>query len=118
MTGSSEPPVLDYSSLPNFKSEKNKPQTVGAVLGTVKVLCAVERGLEALVGALELVSQATEGNHGVIDEEGEKGRELEGGLMDACLAKPEEVALEMQRAIMGMRRVLKMRAEKSSGTEK
>lgn len=118
ITGSSEPPVLDSSSLPSFKTEKNNPQTVGAVLGTVKVLCAVERGVEALVGVLELGSQACGGNDGAKDEEGEKGEKVERGLMEACLAKPEEVALEMQRAIVGMRRVLKMKAEDSSGLEK
>lgn len=112
ITGSSEPLVLDYFSLPSFRVERKNPETVGAVLGTVKVLCAVERGLEALVGALELGFQADEGN------EGEKGEKSEGGLMEACMAKPEEVALEMQRAIVGMRRVLKMKAENSSGPEK
>jgi hypothetical protein len=36
--------------------------------------------------------------------------------MEACLAKPEEVALEMQRAIVGMRRVLKAKGEKSDAS--
>jgi hypothetical protein len=118
ITGSSDPPVLDSSSLPSFKTEKKNPQTVGAVLGTVKVLCAVERGLEALVGALEVGSQTKEGDDGDKADGGEKGEKLERGLMEACLAKPEDVALEMQRAIVGMRRVLKMKAEDSSGLEK
>ena len=118
ITGSPDPLVLDYFSLPSFKVGKKNPQTVGAVLGTVKVLCAVERGLEALVGALELGFQADEGNDGDKKNGGEKGEKSEGGLMEACMAKPEEVALEMQRAIVGMRRVLKMKAENSSGPEK
>jgi hypothetical protein len=104
--------------LPNFQVTEKNAQAVGAVLGTVKVLCAVERGLEALVGALELGSQAKEGNHGDKVNESEKGENPEGGLMGACLVKPEEVALEMQRAIVGMRRVLKMKAGKSSAPEK
>jgi hypothetical protein len=76
-------------------------------LGTVKVACAVERGLEALVGALELVSEKEAA--GEVKGEGEEGKKEGGekGLMRACLARPEEVALEMQRAILGMRRVLK-----------
>jgi hypothetical protein len=118
ITGSPDPLVLDYFSLPSFRVERKNPQTVGAVLGTVKVLCVVERGLEALVGALELSSQAKEGNHGDKVNESEKGEKLEGGLMETCMAKPEAVALEMQRAVVGMKRVLKMKAGKSSGPEK
>jgi hypothetical protein len=113
IAGSAEPPVLDFFSLPSFKTERKNSQTVGAVLGTVKVLCAVERGLEALVGALEVGSRTDEGNDGDQEKEDEKGDRSEGGLMEACMVKPEEVALEMQRAIVGMRRVLKMKAEKS-----
>ena len=76
---------------------------MGAVLGTVKVVCAVERGLEALVGALEMAGKRDGGDV----ESGEKG------LMDACLEKSEEVALEMQNAIVGMRRVLKSIPDKN-----
>jgi hypothetical protein len=78
--------------------EENKAQSVGAVLGTVKVVCAVERGLEALLGALEL---------------GKKKGEVNGDLMQACLANPDAIALEMQRTIVCMRRVLKTKKEMS-----
>ncbi|KAE9369279.1 hypothetical protein N431DRAFT_442961 [Stipitochalara longipes BDJ] len=98
LTGSSDPSVADPLSLPNFQVKKKQRETVGAILGTVKVACAVERGLEALIGVLELAEK------GVEEESGGKG------LMDACLESPEEVALEMQRAILGMRRVLKSKA--------
>jgi hypothetical protein len=118
ITGSPDPLVLDYFSLPNFKETEKNAQTVGAVLGTVKVLCVLERGLEALVGALELGFHADEGNDGDKKNGGEKGERSEGGLMEACMVKPEEVALEMQRAIVGMRRVLKMKAGNSYGSEK
>lgn len=80
---------------------------MGAVLGTVKVCCAVERGLEALVGAMEFGVQGKEEGMG-------KGEEIgRAGLMEACLAKPDEVAIEMRKAIVGMRRVLKAKGEKS-----
>ena len=69
---------------------------MGAVLGTVQVACAVERGLEALVLAFNLVA------HG----EGERG------LMEACLSKPKEVGLEIQKAIVGMSSVLKANVQK------
>jgi hypothetical protein len=107
-----QPVVADDFSLPSFKVEKKNPQSAGAVLGTVKVACAVERGLEALIGALELISEKEAG--GEVKGEGEKGKKEEGekGLMRACLAKPEEVALEMQRAIVGMRGVLKANGRK------
>jgi hypothetical protein len=107
-----QPAVADDFSLPSFKVEKKSPQSAGAMLGTVKVACAVERGLEALVGALELVSEEEAG--GEIKGEGEEVKKEEGekGLMRACLAKPEEVALEMQGAIVGMRRVLKANGRK------
>jgi hypothetical protein len=104
--------------LPSFKVGKKNPQTAGAVLGTVKVLCVVERGLEALVGALELGSQVKGENDGDKEHKGEKGEKSEEGLMGACMAKPEEVALEMQRAIVGMKRVLKKKAGILSGPEK
>jgi hypothetical protein len=78
------------------------------VLGTVKVCCAVERGLEALVEAFDLGAQGKEEGKGQGKEAGK------GGLMEACLAKPEKVALEMQRAMVGMRKVLKSNGQKGS----
>ena len=93
LTGSPEPDVADAQSLPSFQVEKKQKASIGAILGTVKVLCAVERGVEALVGALQLAGGGEE----------DAGK----GLMDACLENPEEVALEIQKAIVGMRRVLK-----------
>ena len=94
LTGSPDPVVADPLSLPSFRVETKQNASVGAILGTVKVVCAVERGLEALVGTLALADGG----------EGEGGEEA---LMAACLQNPEEVALEMQKAIVGMRRVLK-----------
>jgi hypothetical protein len=107
-----QPALADDFSLPSFKVEKKNPQSAGAVLGTVKVACAVERGLEALIEALELISEKEAG--GEVNKEGEEKMKEEGerGLMGACLAKPEEVALEMQGAIVGMRRVLKANGRK------
>jgi hypothetical protein len=98
LNGSSEAPARDNSSLPDFKAEKKNAESVGAVLGTVKVACAVERGLEALLGALELGKEEADG---------------EGGLMEACMADSERVALEMQNAIAGMSKVLKVKQEAS-----
>ena len=50
-----------------------------------------------------------------VGKEGGSGQEgnYEGTLMDACLRKPNEVGIEMQRAILGMRKVLKSNGEKT-----
>jgi hypothetical protein len=89
----SDIPVLDTGSLPSFKVEKKNRECAGAVMDTVRVACAVERGLEALIAAMDMG----------------KG----GALMEACLRKPEDVAVEMQRAIFGMRKVLKSKCGES-----
>ncbi|KAN0101596.1 hypothetical protein V8E51_012106 [Hyaloscypha variabilis] len=105
LTGSPNPVVADTFSLPSFRTKKQN-QSLGAILGTVKVVCAVERGLEALCGVLEMIERGGEG-----EEVGEGEGKGMGDLMEACLESPEEVALEMQRAIVGMRRVLKSKVE-------
>lgn len=43
---------------------------------------------------------------------GQEGKH-EGTLMDACLKEPNEVGMEMQRAISAMRKVLKSNGENS-----
>lgn len=97
----SEPPLLNYDSSPTFKVEKENEVSVGAVLGTVKVACAVERGMEALVKALELGK----------DEDDDDDDEQADTLMRACLRRPNAVALEMRSAIFGMRKVLKSKGQ-------
>ncbi len=95
-------PVLDSASLPSFKVEKKNSATSAAVLNTVKIVCAIERGLEALVAALQ-IGRIGEGKE---NEEGEQAK----GLMEVCLTKPEAVGMEMQSAVEGMRKVLKSKA--------
>ncbi len=85
---------------------------MGAILGTVKVVCAVERGLEALCGVLEMDERGGEGEE-VGDGEGKGKGKGKGDFMEACLESPEEVALKMQRAILGMRLVLKSKLSRS-----
>jgi hypothetical protein len=103
----SDVPVLDADSLPSFKVKKKNKESSAAVLNTVKVVCAVERGLEALVAALEMERNGVGNGRDGRDGNGERG---ERGLMEACLRRPEQVGAEMQRAVEGMRRVLKSKA--------
>jgi len=102
--GTSNVSVLDTGSLPSFKVEKKNRESAGAVLNTVKVACAVERGLEALAAAMEMGGDGT--------EEEKTGQKGEQNLMDACLRRPEDVSMEMQRAAVGMRKVLKSKCGK------
>jgi hypothetical protein len=67
--------------------------TPGAILSTVQVVCAVERGLEAIVGVLENAKNGNEGE----------------GLMGRCEGDAGIVAQEMRDASVGMVRVLRVR---------
>jgi hypothetical protein len=94
-TGTTSPPVMDEGSLPSFESENT--MAPAAILDTVKIAAVVERGLEALVKVLE-------GGGG-----GGKGDEK--ALMGVCRMRSAEVKLEMQAAVKGIRRVLKIKAK-------
>jgi hypothetical protein len=94
-TGTTSPPVMDEGSLPSFESENT--MAPAAILETVKIAAVVERGLEALVKVLEGGGGGGEGD--------------EKALMGVCRMRSAEVKLEMQEAVKGIRRVLKIKAK-------
>ncbi|KAE8446765.1 hypothetical protein EG329_011670 [Mollisiaceae sp. DMI_Dod_QoI] len=138
--------VLDEGSLPSFKPRKGKGREMGevemALLGTVKVCCVLERGLEALVGVLELGLElglggedggdggddgGERGGSGVLGGKGKgMGKEREvldgdeeeesgGVLMGVCLEHPRVVRREMRSALKGIEGVVRFDGKAAEG---
>ena len=83
----------DQGNKPVVMEPKNVMANEGAILRSVIVSAAVERGLEALIKAFEA------------QESGDDAEDMR--LMDNCERNPGKVAEEMESAMTGMRKVLR-----------
>lgn len=85
------PAIADMDSLPDFHLRSN-PYAPNAIVKSVQVCCAVERGLSAI---LEVQRS------GQKDEE-----EREESLMEVCIRRPVAVRKEMERAVEGIKQTV------------
>lgn len=84
------PDIADMDSMPDFHIRQS-PHAPNAIVKSVQVCCAVERGLAAILE----VQRAT-------GKEKNGGEAREESLMEICVRRPSEVSKEMQSAVNGI----------------